>query len=762
MNISQAMIGACSAAGPWLRAAGRLAGVIGLSAVLLGMLTACGVRNSPHPSGAERGNTLFTAFTGNSPKTLDPTSSYSTDETPYTYQIYEPPYRYHYLKRPYTLEPRVAAAVVAPTYLDKQGRPLPAHASGAAVAESVYDIPLRQGVLFAPHPAFARDAQGQPLYHALRAADVADKRSPLDFAASGTRELTADDLVYAIRRLASPRVTSPIFSTMADYIVGLKEYGQALAAADKRLRANLAPGTRDLPFLDLRALPFEGAVALDRYTVRIRIKGVYPQFKYWLAMTFFAPIPWEAEKFYSQPGMAANNLSLNVWAVGTGPYMLQTWVANRRHVLVRNPNFRGEPYPCDGEAGDQAAGLLADCGKTMPFIDRIVFDVEKEAPPHDAKFVQGFYDIPEAQRGEYGVQYSTEILDSKDRAEEFRVKQIRTPLNIETGQWYLGFNWLDPVVGKGATAAQSERNRKLRQALSIAIDWEEYVRIFERKGGMPAHGVVPPGIFGQRDGPAGFNRTVYDEVDGKPRRKPLAAARRLLAEAGYPDGREAASGRPLVLNYDYQRALTPAAKSEIDWLSKQFGKLGIQLEVRATDYNRFQDKMKRGVAQIFFWGWNADYPDAENFLFLLYGPNSKAATNGNGENASNYQNDEYDRLFEQMRFLDDGPQKQQIIDRMLAILRDDAPWSFGFNPWSGGAYHQWVHNAKPTQMVRDLLQYMRLDSVVRSTRQAEWNRPLAWPLGLLFVLLIAVVLPAVAAWRRKQRATALAAPERVS
>ena len=81
------------------------------------------------------------------------------------------------------------------------------------------------------------------------------------------------------------------------------------------------------------------------------------------------------------------------------------------------------------------------------------------------------------------------------------------------------------------------------------------------------------------------------------------------------------------------------AKAQFDWLRKQFHKLNIQLDIRSTDYNRFQDKIRHGQAQIFQWGWNADYPDPENFLFLLYGPNGKVATDG--ENASNYSNTEF-------------------------------------------------------------------------------------------------------------------------
>ena len=246
----------------------------------------------------------------------------------------------------------------------------------------------------------------------------------------------------------------------------------------------------------------------------------------------------------------------------------------------------------------------------------------------------------------------------------FKERGIQMPRTLESSNWYLGFNWLDPVVGKGKTPDEQIRNRKLRQALSIAIDWEEFVRVFESKAaGEPAMSAVPPGVFGFR--PDGINPTVYDVVDGKPKRKSIEVAKKLLAEAGYPDGRDAKTGQPLVLNYDYQRALTPELKAEVEWMVKQFAKIGVQLELRATDYNRFQDKADKGSLQIFWWGWQADYPDAENFLFLLYGPNSQALTQGNGNNTANYQNPEFDKLFEEMKYLDDGPRKQQVMDQMV-------------------------------------------------------------------------------------------------
>jgi ABC-type transport system substrate-binding protein len=467
-------------------------------------------------------------------------------------------------------------------------------------------------------------------------------------------------------------------------------------------------------------------------------------------------MPWEAEAFYAQPGMAAKNLTLNYWPVGTGPYMLTDYVENRRHELQRNPNYRGEPYPCEGAPGDREMGYLADCGKPLPFVDRIVFDIEKESVPLQTKFLQGYYDSPAIERLDRGTDLLVAMGDSQDKEREYREKALRLPTTIEATNWYLGFNWLDPVLGGVGTPEQAERKRKLRQAISIALDWEEYIAIFEKGQAVPAHGPVPPSLFGYRaDGPAAFDPVVYARApDGTPKRRSLDEAKKLLAEAGYPAGRDAQSGKPLVLNYDYLSASGPGSRATLDWYVKQFAKLGIQLEIRATDYNRFQEKMSKGSAQIFFWGWLADYPDAENFLFMFYGPNSKARTQGNGENNSNYQSPSFDKLYEQMKFLDDGPKKQQLIDQMITILQQDAVWSFGYFPTSAAAYHQWVFNGKPTQIVRNHIGYLRLDPQLRAEKIREWNKPIWWPVPLLLLALLAAVLPAWRLWRLREQENA--------
>ncbi|MBS3916622.1 MAG: ABC transporter substrate-binding protein [Sulfuritalea sp.] len=712
--------------------------------VLAVILGGCGVEwNNPYPAQDGGKNILYSAFTER-PKHLDPVQSYSEDEAEFNAQIYEPPLQYHYLKRPYTLIPLSAETVPRPRTVDSTGRDVPADSPLAAY--TLYEISIRPGILYQPHPAFAQGQDGKLLYHNLTQEDLKNIYSLRDFPQTGTRELTAEDYIYQIKRLAHPRLHSPVFGLMSEYIVGLKELAAALKAEDKVLAVTGGRST----WLDLSKMPLDGVELIDRYRYRIRIKGRYPQFAYWLAMNFFAPVPIEADRFYTQPGMAEKNLTLDWYPVGTGPYMLTENNPNARMVLERNPNYRGETYPDEGEEGDGAAGLLADAGKQVPFIDKVVFSREREGIPYWNKFLQGYYDFSGISSDSFDQAVRISVEGEAAVSPEMATKGIKLKTSIGTATRYFAFNWLDPVVGGGqADAADRERAKKLRQAISIALDWEEFISIFANGRGIPGQGPIPPGIFGFRTGSDGINPVVYDWVNGAPRRKSIEVAKKLLAEAGYPDGRDARSGQPLVVYLDTTDR-GPGDKPRLDWYRKQFAKLSIQLEVRGTDYNRFQEKVRKGAAQIFVWGWNADYPDPENFLFLFHGPQSRAKNQG--ENAGNYANPEYDKLFGQVKHMENSPARQALIDRMMAILREDAPWSFGFHPKDYSLHHDWVANLKPNNMARNGLKYQKIDAARREKLRAEWNRPVLWPVGLLIAVLAAGAAPAVLSWRRRERA----------
>ena len=717
------------------------------------LVSLAGCDNSPWESGAAGQNTLFTAMQEGSPRHLDPTASYWAPDTTFTYQIYEPPYGYHYLKRPYQLIGKSAQEVAKPRFYDKDGRQLPDDAPGDQVAESVYDIRIKPGILYQPHPAFARDANGDYYYHSMKPGELAGRYSPLQFEHQGTRELVADDFVYALKRHATPRITTPIYGIFSEYVIGLKEYGETIKREDARLRAGRDPADLDRPFLDFRKFPLAGATAPDKYTFRVRIKGRYPQWNYWMAMTFMAPVPWEADAFYAQPGMAAASLTLDTWPVGTGPFMETEYFKDRRQVMTRNPNYRGEPYPCEGAPGDKEEGLLDDCGKKTPFVDRIVVTAEREKVPQKAKFLQGFYDLEVFERTDLGMEYIIAKQDSEDIRKEYDAKGFRLDRFDDVWKYNIAYNMLDPVIGKGDTPEQQQRNRKLREAMNIAIDWEEFSKVFPNRAGATAQGPLPNGIFGSRQStPEGVNPYTHRLVDGLPVRRSIEDAKKLMVEAGYPEGRDVRTGRPLVINYDFYALPTPERKVEIDWVVRQFAKLNIQLEVRATDNNQFQDKVRKGKHQVFWYGWNADYPDAENFLFLFYGPNAKSVSDG--ENVTNYQNPEFDKLFVQMKTLDDGPAKQALIDQMIKILEADAPETFGYFPYSSAAVQHWVYNSKPAILIRDHGRYLRIDVDERRRAQAEWNKPIWWPMIVLTLVFACLLWLAVHAFRRRERMNA--------
>src|SRR5688500_11245922 len=176
--------------------------------ILLPFLGGCGdVWNDPYPA-AERGkNILYSSF-AERPKHLDPVQSYTEDEARFTQQVYEPLLQYHYLKRPYELMPLTAVEVPKARAIE-----------GGKF--SVYEIRIRPGIRYQPHPAFV---EANFLLGRDRVENLA---SPYELS-MGTRELTADDYIYQIKRLAHPRLHSPIFGLMAEYIVGMAEYAETL------------------------------------------------------------------------------------------------------------------------------------------------------------------------------------------------------------------------------------------------------------------------------------------------------------------------------------------------------------------------------------------------------------------------------------------------------------------------------------------------------------------------------------------------------
>jgi ABC-type transport system substrate-binding protein len=302
----------------------------------------------------------------------------------------------------------------------------------------------------------------------------------------------------------------------------------------------------------------------------------------------------------------------------------------------------------------------------------------------------------------------------------FRSKRLTT--------YYYAFNMDDPVVGA---------NRALRQALGCAIDTAEYLDLFQNGLGTVAQSPIPPGISG------------YDPDYRNPNRQyDLNRAKALLAEAGYRDGKDPDTGEPLVIRYDTS-ANDASGRQATRWLVKQFEKLNIRLEVVVNDWNTQQQKADDGNFQVIGFAWLADYPDPENFLFLLHSENRRP-----GVNYANYDNKRYDGLFNRMKNMgsagEEGQRRQVIIREMLAILEKDCPWVPNYHPEGFSLAHAWHGNMKLHGPGQNLLKYQKLDAATRAKLRKEWNRPNARAVGLLLAILVLAALPALWLVRRKR------------
>jgi len=723
--------------------------------VLLVYLLLTHASNNPYRPGIIASDTMLTTYSS-AISTLDPASSYYSYESEILDKVYEPPFMYHYLKRPYEkgFMPRTTTEIPRAKYFDKNGKPLPKDANNKDIARVEYIITIKKNIIYQPHPCFSKNSDGSYKYHNLTDDDVKKCITPYDIMnpkhkkltiqeqKKHSRELTAADYVLQIRRLTDPRITCPIRSNLEKSIIGLeklnKEYTKILEEKRKERKKNhfkYKESTHPI-HLDFNSVPFAGAKVINRYQYKLVLSRKYPQILYWLAMNFFAPMPQEALDFYEQPCMINKEFTISRWPVGTGMYYVKKRKTNQLIVLQHNELHRKEYYPTEGEPGDKEAGYLEDAGKELPFIKTCIFTMEKEAIPRWNKFQQGYYDKTTISTESFDQTVTLSSTGEMGLSPEMAKKGIKMKSSTETSFYYLGFNMKDEVIG-----GYSEKQQKLRQAISIMFDYNEWLSIFYNDRGIIAESPIPPGILGYKSGAKGTNHYVdiWDEKLKKHVRQPLEKAKKLLAEAGYPNG-IGKNGKQLTLYYDHAGSGRSDFKTEFLWMREHFAKIGINLEERGTELSRFREKVNKGNFQLITSGWNADYPDPENFLFLFYGPNSKA--DFGGPNSINYQNPQYDALFAKMETMENCPEREKIIAQMLEIIRKDAPAIWSFYPKRYTLQHSWLKNAKPHGLGRCYLKYWKIDSKERAkVVNNKWNKPKIIPVIIFLIIILLAIIP---------------------
>jgi oligopeptide transport system substrate-binding protein len=485
------------------------------------------------------------------------------------------------------------------------------------------------------------------------------------FSGGKGRELVAGDFIYAWKRIANIKTLSSNWWIFEGRVVGLDDFRKYTEGLDSAAAVDYS---REV----------EGLQTPDKYTIVIKLTKPWPQIVYLLAHLPTAPVAREAIDFYGD--QVINH------PVGTGPFILKTWNRGSYMELVRNPNFRPDYYPSEGEAGDKEKGLLKDAGKKLPLVDRIVSVIVEEDPPRWFLFMSGKIDASGIPKDNFSEAISGHgTLDDRMKALNIRLTVFRDP-----DTYWIGFNMEDPVLGK---------NKPLRQALSYAVNRGQYIDMLLNGRGEVAYGVLPPVVTGYDP-----NIREHGGIDYNPDK-----ARQLVAQAEKVYGGKLPQLRLSLPGTD------TVARQEGGLLQDYFRAVGLDVDMDYMDWPTYQGKIKTRSAQMFLSGWVADYPDAENFLQLFYSKNMSP-----GPNNWNYSNPEFDKLYETSSIMPDSPERTELYRKAERVALEDCPGIFLLHSTAYVLQHDWSVNYKPSVFNYGTSKYRNVDL----NKRAEYKQVL--------------------------------------
>ena len=499
----------------------------------------------------------------------------------------------------------------------------------------IYTIRLKRGIYFTDDPCFP-NGKG--------------------------REINARDFIHSLKRLADVRTKTTGWWLFHDKIEGLDEFREYTKKLKLKEKVDY--------FSNLKGLS-----ALNDSLIEIRLKKPCPYFKYILTMAYVALYPHEAVEYYGEEFL--NH------PVGTGPFILKEWRRGLRLVYERNPKYKHGFYPTAGEPNDSKIGLLEDAGKQLPFIDRLEMHVFIEYQPMILNFLRGNVELSAIPKDNY----ESIVTPEKTLRPQYQAKGIVLRKTEDLDLVYTSFNHEDTLLGK---------NRKLRQAISLAFNAQKTIDLFYNGRAIPAQSLLPPGIFGYDPD---FKNPFQDYNVEK--------AKKLLAEAGFPNGK----GLP---TFEYLNTASTTSRQWGEKFVSEMAAVGIKIKINSVTWPEFLKRLKERQYQIAGAAWMADYPDPENFLMLLYGPNKAP-----GENTANYKNPEYDSLFKEISVLSDCPERLKAIRRMKEIVARDCPWIFVAHRLSEGLTYQWVKNYKKLVVTPGNYKYYKIDVPLRKQLLAK-------------------------------------------
>ena len=480
------------------------------------------------------------------------------------------------------------------------------------------------------------------------------------------RELVAKDMEYAVKRFRDPANRSPYSWLFEDKIVGFDEF------VDKMKKANKYEYDT----------PIEGIKVLDKYTISFKLRAPDFNFLYFFAMPLVVPVAREVIEGYPTDTRGH--------PVGTGPYVLKEWVRRSKIVLERNPNYRGHTLSTEfadpNDPWDQAA-IKALAGKTLPLIDRIeVYPIEEEQP----RFL-AFMNVQHDYIEETPLAYVQELFANGKLSSAMQKRGVSRFPEMQPEITFDTFNMDDKFVG-----GYKPENIAFRRALVHAHDRPSEISIIRRGNAIPVMSPIPNGVVG-------FDptfRTMEQEYNPE-------KAKALLDMYGYVDKdgdgwRDMPDGRQIILEFKY-RSNEEASRQQAELWTKNLNAIGIRMTSVSQQFVDLLKDRKVGKYQISNVAWIADYPDAQNFLQLLYGPNTDIS------NDARFNLPEYNKLYSAALKLPDGPERNKLYREMNRVLTAYAPWAYGVQRLYSHFINPWVLGYKKHPILYTSFRFMDVD-----------------------------------------------------
>ena len=426
------------------------------------------------------------------------------------------------------------------------------------------------------------------------------------FGAGMTRRLVAEDVRYSLERICDARTKSTGLWAFRNLIVGADDYHQGTR--------HPAPGTQH---------HIEGIRVVDDSTLTITLTKPFAPFLAVLTMPYGSVVPREAVQMYG--------MDFGQHPVGTGPFRFDHWMQDVECVLTRNPRY----FKVDEE------------GKRLPYLQTVRITFLRDIKSEFLEFTRGTYDVVTQIDGSFAPSVYDVDLTLKPPYDKY-VMHKAPAFSIE----YYGV--LLDTSFPAARATPLATQRKVRQAMNLAIDRHRIVTYVLHGRGRPTrNGVLPPGMPGYSDTVRGYG---YDPDK----------ARRLLAEAGFPNGKGCP---PLLL----QLGNNPRTASVAEAIQEQWRELGLNVELRQIDFPQHLAQVRNGELALWRTSWIGDYPDPENFLAVFttqntapYGPNTTHISRTDLDSLYNAALDP--RLTNEQRYA--------LYHRMEQIVIEESPWMF--------------------------------------------------------------------------------------